>query len=178
MSRLVSILLIVVFGGGCAHLISDGLRGQVNFNLPLNQLFNTPEKFQHSTVMLGGVIVKTNNFPGRTEIELVEKELDYLGYPNRGDNSLGRFTFVRSEFLDPQIYAKGRYVVGAGKVESVRDGKIDQKPYRYPVVFAEEFHLFQNYSSPPNYGPYYGPFGPSFRRGNFGLFFPYNYYFW
>tara|TARA_B100000686_G_scaffold353148_1_gene457584 strand:+ start:2070 stop:2606 length:537 start_codon:yes stop_codon:yes gene_type:complete len=178
MRRLIPVLLAVVFGGGCAHLISDSLRGQVNINLPLKQLFNTPEKFQDSRVMLGGVIVKTNNFPGRTEIELVEKELDHLGYPDRGDISLGRFIFVRQEFLDPQIYAKGRYVVGVGRVESAREGKIDQQPYRYPVVFAEEFHLLQNYSSPPNRGTYYGPLGPGFRRGSFGLLFPYNSYFW
>ena len=178
MNRMIPILLVVVFGGSCAHLISDDLRDQVDFNLPLDELFKTPEKYQNKRVMIGGVIVKTSNFSGKTEIELLEKELDYLGYPNRGDSSLGRFIFVKPEFLDPQIYVKGRYMVGVGKVESVRDGKIDQKPYRYPLVFAEEIHLLSNYYSPLNYGPYYGPYGPNFRRGRLGLLFPYDTYFW
>tara|TARA_B100000686_G_C16728329_1_gene939117 strand:+ start:1249 stop:1776 length:528 start_codon:yes stop_codon:yes gene_type:complete len=162
--------LVLFFNVSCSHSISEDMRKKVDENLSFAQLIESPKKFKGQMVMLGGVIVKTKNFPDRTEVEVINKELDHWGYPDRGDSSLGRFIFTRPGFLDPQIYTKGRYLLGVGKVQGSFQGKVDKQTYLYPVVAAEELHLLRNLSDLNDPGPYYGSYGRFPLWGRLGLF--------
>ena len=58
-------------------------------------------------------------------------------------------------FLDPEIYSKGRKLTVGGKVVGVRPQPLGNRLYRYPVIEAEELHLWPkkvSYARP--YDPY------------------------
>jgi outer membrane lipoprotein len=166
-----SILCFVLFAvmAGCAHPISEDLRKSIDPNASLQIIKQNPNQFTDKNVMFGGVIVATRNFPDKTEIEVIQKSLDSIGYPSRGDETEGRFVFVQQGFLEPEIYSKGRYVTGAGKLAGTQRGKIDNREIQFPVIEVVELRLWEDYSEAPygnySYPYYYGPYG--------GLFFPY-----
>lgn len=160
------ITTLVVIGGifsGCAYPISREMRQQVDPNISLKNVFQAPETYTGSKVILGGVIVAVYNTQGSSEIEVIQKDLDSLGYPRDVDRSLGRFLFRKSGFLEPQIYKKGRKITGAGAVLGVQAGKIGEADYQFPVIDAEELRLLDTYQY--NYDPYpyyWGPYYPGF----------------
>lgn len=173
----VSLLCFVLFAimAGCAHPISEDLRKSIDPKASLPVIRQNPNQFTDKNVMFGGVIVATRNFPDKTEIEVIQKNLDSFGYPSRGDETEGRFVFVKEGFLEPEIYSKGRYVTGAGKLAGTQSGKIDNREMELPVIEVAELRLWEdyskapygNYSYPYYYGPYGGPFSPygiGFRR--------------
>ncbi len=167
------VLLVIL--GGCAHPISENLRKSIDPSVSLPVIKQNPNQFANQNVMFGGVIVATRNFPDKTEIEVIQKRLDHFGYPNRGDETEGRFVFVKQGFLEPEIYSKGRYVTGAGKLAGTQSGKVDSREMQLPVIEVAELRLWEEYSKTPYssyanpyfYGPYGGPFsyyGRGFRR--------------
>lgn len=159
---------------GCAHPISGSFRDQVDEDLAFGRVLQTPERFEGEKVVLGGIIVKTRNFEGWTEIEAVQVPLDCWGYPYSRDDSEGRVIFRYEGYLEPEIYAKNREVTVGGTVAGSKSGKIDEKDYQYPVVKVEEIRLWEDYGYPyygyPYYGyPYgYGYPGPFYGRGFYG----------
>jgi outer membrane lipoprotein len=156
----------------CAHPISGEFRNQVDPDLSISQILQSPNNHIGKKVILGGVIVETRNLENVTEIEVVEKELDYTGYPSFSDQSLGRFVFRKQGYLEPEIYTKDRIVTGGGTVVGTQSGKIGEQEYEFPVIELEEIKLWDDpgYIYPPYYGPYlpgwgiysYYPYGPYF----------------
>jgi outer membrane lipoprotein len=162
---------------GCAHPISRGLRQSVDKDVSLSKIFATPENLAGTRVMLGGKIVETRNLQNRTEIEVIQQFLDLDGYPSRGDKTLGRFVFSQPGYLEPEIYSKGRSITGAGEVRESKAGKVGNRDYVFPVIVAEELHLWDEYYDrphyyDPNYSYFYGSF---FYPYNYGPYSPYYY---
>jgi outer membrane lipoprotein len=149
---------------GCAHPISKGFRNQVDPDLSLNQILQSPNNYVGKKVVLGGTIIQTRNLENVTEIEVVEKDLDCFGYPNFGYESRGRFLFRKQGYLEAEIFTKDRIVTGGGTVVGTRSGKIGEAEYEFPVIEVEELKLWdppvQSYWFPPYaYGPYLtGPY--------------------
>lgn len=159
---------------GCAHPISSSLRKQVDEDLTFQRVLSAPEQFEGKKLVLGGIIVKTRNFDGYSEIEAVQVPLDCWGYPYNRDESQGRVIFRYEGYLEPEIYAKNREVTVGGTIAGTRTGKVDEKEYRYPVVKAEEIRLWEDYGYPYYgypyypYPYYYGYPGPFYGRGFYG----------
>ena len=159
---------VFVIIAGCAHPISDDLRKNIDHSASLETISRNPNRFTNQNVMFGGVIVATRNFPEKTEIEVIQKNLDSLGYPSRGDETEGRFIFVKQGFLEPEIFSKGRYITGAGKLAGTKNGKIGNLEMELPLIEVAELRLWEDlskvpygsYSFPYYYGPYVGPFSP------------------
>jgi outer membrane lipoprotein len=140
----------------CAHPISKGMRETLDPQVSMSGLFESSDSYVGKRVMLGGTIVETRNFPEKSEIEVVQKELDSTGRVSRKDATMGRFIFRQWGYLESEIYSKGRDVIGAGKVVGSQLGKIGDREYQFPVVEAEELHLKEVYpQSPYYYDPYY-----------------------
>ncbi|QPJ65557.1 MAG: hypothetical protein G3M78_09195 [Candidatus Nitrohelix vancouverensis] len=147
---------------GCSHPISQGLRDTLDPALTFDVLNKEAKLHLGSRVMLGGEIVETRILNEGSEIELVQKDLDCLGYPETGDSSQGRYIFKSSKFLEPQIYSKGRRITGVGTIRASHTGKVGEAAYDFPVIELEELHLWEEYSAPVN--PYLDPFYyPSYR---------------
>ena len=101
---------------------------------------------------MGGKIAETRNLQNRPEIEVIQRSLDMGGYPSRGDKTLGRFVFSQpAGYLEPEIYSRGRSITGAGNVMGSKTGKVGHRDYAYPVIEAEELHLWPEYYDRPHY---------------------------
>ncbi len=187
MKRFYLLLIVIsVAFSGCAHPISSGLRAQVDPDVTFVHVLQAPDAFIGKTVILGGVISETRNKQGVTEIEVVEKDLDYLGYPSSADKSLGRFIFRKKGYLESEIFEKGRAITGAGTLVGTHKGKIGETDYEFPVIEVEEIKLWKenvypSYGYPPSYyGPFWRPFWrpyPFYAYRYYGRFYPY-YYGW
>ena len=147
----------------CAHPISENFRSQVDKTISFGAVLKDPGAYIGEKVVLGGIIIETRIFPGRSEVEVVQKDMDRLDYPEYGDLTGGRFIFTRSGFLEPEIYAKGRAVTGGGKVVGHVLKKIGSRDYEYPVIEVEELYLwgkvspYTGYDDPYYWDPYYRP---------------------
>jgi outer membrane lipoprotein len=156
MKQIPVIILVLTTFAGCAHVISPDVRWQVNTGITFQELRKNPDAFKGEIVLLGGVIVSTRNLGKGTLLEVYQTKLDAMGEPIDLDNSEGRFLAVFDEFLDGEIYSKGRKVTIAGVVQGERIGEVGEVPYRYPYLEIREIHLWKK---EPEY-PYY-PYGPS-----------------
>ncbi|PIQ95594.1 MAG: hypothetical protein COV67_14005 [Nitrospinae bacterium CG11_big_fil_rev_8_21_14_0_20_56_8] len=144
---------------GCAHPLSEALRQKVDPQITFTQLIEEPDTYVGKRVLLGGVIVETRNLPDGTEIEVIETRTDGFGYPRDADESEGRFLFYQKGYLESEIYAKGRGIVGVGIVKLAKSGKVGEREYRFPVVEIEQIHLWDSPDrSPYFYPPYWDPF--------------------
>ena len=149
----------------CAHPISKDLRQNLDPSVSVSGLFESPDNYVGKRVMLGGDIVETRNSPNQTEIEVVQKSIDYQGYVSTGNKTQGRFIFRQPGYLESEIYSNGREIIGAGRVVGSHLGKIGDREYRFPVIEAEQLHLQEPVSPYPYYYdpfypyyPYYSPF--------------------
>ncbi len=112
----------------------------------------SPETYIGKMVIFGGTVVMTRNYEEGSEIEVIQRDLDYSDYPMNDDQSSGRFIFLYNGYLESEIYAEGRRVTGAGKVKGVREGKVDEQTYLFPVIEVEELKLWEERIP---YDPYY-----------------------
>ena len=117
----------------------------------------SPETYIGKTVILGGTVVMTRNYEEGSEIEVIQRDLDYSDYPMDDDQSSGRFIFLYNGYLESEIYAEGRRVTGAGKVKGAKQGKVGEKTYLFPVIEVEELKLWEERLpyDPYYYYPYY-----------------------
>jgi outer membrane lipoprotein len=168
--RLLLILFLLLLAS-CAHPISGGFRSQIDPDLSINQILQSPDNHVGKKVVLGGTIVQTRNLENVTEIEVVEKELDYSGYPSSSDQSLGRFMFRKQGYLEAEIYAKSRMVTGAGTVVGTKSGKIGEMEYEFPVIEIEEIKLWD--APDYRYRTYYGPYIPGWGIYSYYPYYPY-----
>ena len=156
------ILLFFIGFIGCSHQFSQEMRKDVDETITFNRLLETQEDFIGKRVMYGGAIVETRVLPEGTEIEVVQKKIDFSGYPEAGDESGGRFIFFKKGFLEPEIYSKGRGVTGVGNFTGTRMGKVGERPYEFPIIELDELKLHEDiernpYFYPPYWDPWYRP---------------------
>jgi outer membrane lipoprotein len=121
-------------------------------------------------VRWGGRIVRVENKANDTWIEVIAKELDGEGRPIESDQSAGRFLVRVEGFLDPAVYQADREVTVYGVVETKVDRTIGERPYTYPMIRAQRFHLWEE-EFPERYG-----YDPWYPRGYF--YDPFYYPYW
>jgi outer membrane lipoprotein len=159
--KLVSVLLLGAVLVGCAHIISKDMLKEVDSEIGFDELRKDPEKYQGKTVLLGGVIVKTENKNEGTLLEIYQTEINYYGEPIDIYISKGRFLAIHEQFLDGEIYRKGRKVTVVGVVHGVEVKKLGEIDYKYPYLIIKEIHLWKE-KQPCESGPYYIKFWEPF----------------
>ena len=107
----------------------------------------------------GGLIVRTENLAELTRMEIVSFPLRHQE-PLLNQPSTGRFWLEVPKFLDPAVFAPGRQITAWGSVLRVEEGHIGAAPYQFPVLRAQEFHLWPLRPIRPA-----GPVGPQFGIG-------------
>jgi outer membrane lipoprotein len=120
------------------------VRKEVDREISFAQIRNAPEDYIGEVVLLGGEIIRARNTTQGTLLFMLQKELDYRGKPRKDDRSEGRFLIQYPLFLDPVIYGSGRLVTIAGRVMGKQVRKIGELDYTYPVLHAEEIHLWHD----------------------------------
>ncbi len=168
--------VITVFLVGCAHPVTQEIREGLDPDIKFESLVEDPKPFIGKRVLFGGVIVVTRNIKDGTELEIVQKNLDSYGQLEAGDYSGGRFLFFNKGYLEPEIYASGRELVGVGKVTGQKSGKVGDYPYNFPVIEVEELHLLDESKLNPSYSTPYYLRNPWYRPFYYGPYWPY--YYW
>ena len=146
---------------GCAHVISKEILKEADQSISFEELSKDPGRYLGKTILLGGVIVKTENKKDGTLLEIYQTELDTYGAPINTDVSQGRFLAMDKRFLDSEIYRAGRKVTVAGVVNGVESKKLGEIDYPYPYLIIKEIHLWKE-EAPLRYGPRYWNFWDPF----------------
>lgn len=111
-----------------------------------------------SLIEWGGVIVSLENLKHSTELQIIAYPLTGSGRPDTDEPPAGRFIAVSAGYLESVDYARGRQVTVSGKIDRLREGKVGQAEYLFPVMLTHEIQLWPKQTS--------GSLSPTF---NFGL---------
>lgn len=125
---------LAIWIDGCANGIADAVRSQVNYTGSFSQLQLKPEAYKGRTVLLGGKIINVEVLKERTDIFVLQLELNGSEQPQNNDQSNGRFIIRTSKFIDPAIYPQGTLITVAGKVTGSEEKYIGQMPYKYTLI--------------------------------------------
>lgn len=152
--------LVSVSLQSCAPAISQQLRDEAGTPPPFQDLIAHPQEYQGRIVILGGYILETQNEPRATVVTILQAPLDFENKPKSRDLSQGRFLITTERFLDPEVYAKDRWITVGGRVAGVREQSVGGTTYRYPIIEAQELHLWPKEVYPPYPPPYYPFYDP------------------
>lgn len=118
---------------------------------------------QGKTAMWGGIIISGKNFKAHTRLEVLAYPVDEDGVPDRQGKPLGRFLAQKQGYLETSEYSEGRYVTVIGPVQALDDGKIGESDYKYPVLTAEQLHLWPTEDSRDTEGQFHFGIGVIFH---------------
>ena len=161
---------------GCASPISENLRNQAE-PLSLTQVRTNPKSTQGLVVIWGGRIINTTNTASGGEIYVLELPLARNERPNYNDTkSTGRFIVMSPEFLDPAAYPRGHLITVAGQTDGVRNERLQNILYKYPVLNVQQIHLWKQRSRDYYYydvspGWYWG-YNPVWWDGGSSWYYP------
>lgn len=165
------LFLIFVFSlfvvSGCAHVISQDLRGEADPSIALRMVQANPQAYKGKVVIWGGEVLETTvQKDGSTVVEVLQRPTGWQGEPDRGEPSEGRFMVREQGYLDPYIFRRGRKITVAGVIEGDLVKPLGEMQYRYPLLFSRQIHLWPEYAyTTPYYYPYYDPYwGPFWWR--------------
>ena len=141
--RRLLILTALALLTACATKPPVSLEG-ANLQLQPQQALADFDKVRGERVAWGGVIVATDNLAEHTRIEV-------LGYPLTKDSARpktenaaqGRFLIRQQGYLETVDYAPGRIVTVSGTLAEIESGSVGEAEYEYPVVQADELHLWK-----------------------------------
>jgi outer membrane lipoprotein len=177
MGKFIAFVLSLAVLSGCAsYPISENLRNQAE-PLSLTQVKTNPKSTQGVVVIWGGRIINTTNTATGGEIYVLELPLARNERPNYNDTkSTGRFIVMSPEFLDPAAYPRGHLITVAGLTDGVRNERMQNILYRYPVLNIQQIHLWRQRSRDYYYydvspGWYWGYY-PVWWDGGSGWYYP------
>lgn len=156
-------LAIVLSVSACAPAISQKLKDEAGIPVTFPDVIVHPDTYQGRVLILGGYILETQNEPRGSVLTVLQTPLDSQDKPKARDLSEGRFLVAADRFLDPEVYVKDRRITVGGRVTGVREQSVGGTTYRYPVIEAQELHLWPKEVPPPPYYPYdpwYDPWYP------------------
>jgi len=166
--NLYSIVLLLIYAfllgamSGCASNLPQEITTPIENSPQISEVLQEIEAHKGELVRWGGSIASIENKKDETWVGVVSRELSRNGRPKSGDETAGRFLAKVSEFLDPEIFKKGRLVTIYGELAGVKDGKIGEQPYTFPVVNSIKAYMWAEYRDPPPYPylhrRYYDPF--------------------
>jgi len=130
-------------------------------------------------MVLGGYILELQNEPVGSVLTLLQAPLDFENKPKSRDLSEGRFVLTTDRFLDPEVYVNDRQLTVGGRISGVREETVGGMTYRYPVIEAQEIHLWPKEVYPPYPPPYYPFYGPGYPWYPWGYpWYPWGYPWW
>lgn len=137
---LVGILLLVQ---GCTYALSPAVRRAADKSATFQKLQADPAAFEGKVLILGGTIAEISGAKQGTVIEVIQRDLDYWGKPERTEKTAGRFYIIHPKQLDPMVYAPGRAITVAGEVQKSGSEAIGSRRDDYPVLLPKELKLWE-----------------------------------
>ncbi|GEA13373.1 Slp family lipoprotein [Alteromonas sp. KUL49] len=158
-------ILSVLFFTGCA-IVPESIKVENEEGLvSYTQAVTTSATSMGKPARWGGVIVGVENKPDKTYVELVHFPLNNYGKPIQRAETIGRFKAELEGFVDPILFEEGRSVTFLGTLDAPLAGMIGEQPYSYPIIQAEDYHMWRK-DSPYHpsglhlnyHGGWYSPF--------------------
>jgi outer membrane lipoprotein len=157
-----NLLLLVVLALNACVTIPQNLRVGEPFATTTPQQAQSGEH-DGERVRWGGVIIHTTTQTNQTCFEVMGLSLDNSAQPQANDQSLGRFIACAKGFYDPALYAAGREVTFAGRIDGTEQQKVGEYEYQFPKLAVDAVHLWPKRSDiiyVPYYDPFWDPFWP------------------
>ncbi len=149
----------LILACGCAPPFTRASLDRVDRTVTFKELWEDPDHYRGTWVMLAGVIIGSRNTADGTFIEVLQRPMGRRGQPLDTDETEGRFIIATTEFLDAAVYNGGRLITVVGEVAGAKVQPLGEMQYRYPVVSARELTLWE-----PGAGPHV-VFGVEFFHG-------------
>lgn len=141
--RLFVFLALVLFCcTACTLPISQPSLDLVDRELTFAALRQDPDRYNGRYLLLGGMIAMVRNSSAGSELEVVQFATDRSGRITTTDKSGGRFLIQVESFSEPAIY-QGRLVTLVGKVAGQKRAPLGEIDYLYPLLTAQELHLWK-----------------------------------
>lgn len=133
---------LILLLSGCAHVISKDLRTKSDLSLTLAQVRQSPEASRGKLVVWDGEIIEASNQEaGTTQIQVFQRPLGWRGEPKETTYSEGRFLVLADNYLDPDVFRRGRRITVAGKIigeEAKPLGEMET------IIFNDTINSFQS----------------------------------
>jgi outer membrane lipoprotein len=156
MKATLAILTATLLVTACS-VISREVRDQAAPAPPFETLIAEADAFRGQTVIMGGYLLEVSNHADGSTLKALQTPLSSSDRPLEKDRSQGRLIITTDQFLDPEIYTKGRQITVAGKIAGSSRAEGDKAPFPYLELEALEIHLWPQTSSRPYPNTYYGP---------------------
>ena len=141
------VTLTILAVAGCAPVISPEALKEVDQNVRFEQVLENPDAYKGKIVLLGGEIIKTENFSDKTVIIVLQRSLGYREKPISEGASRGRFIVSAPGFLDPAIYRPQRKITVIGVVAGEEARSLGEIEYTYPIISKRELHIWPSEDS-------------------------------
>ena len=138
-----TLLAVSFFLAACAGGPKFAL-DKVDTTLTPQQVVSETGMHRGKEVLWGGMIINSTNLEKSTRLEVLAYPLDSDHYPQTDKPPYGRFLLLRDGYLETVDYAPGRLITVAGRIEGTRTGKVDESDYTYPLIQAEQLHLWSS----------------------------------
>jgi len=107
------------------------------------QVAQAPEHYQGQRVLWGGVVVRVENFPDHSAIEILSYPLDSSQRPRIGrKNANGRFMALIPGYVEPLSLPPGAPITVLGTLNGTHAGHVGEATYVFPLVKVEQHHAW------------------------------------
>lgn len=173
MKQLIYFTLICLGLSGCATKLPHAITEAPTPNVTARQAQAEPAKFSGLQVRWGGEVIEVLNQASFTEVLVLGRDLKTDGQPEINGEVDARFVARFAGFLDPAQLTEGKRITVSGSFSGVEERKVGEYPYPYPVVKVKDYHLWpeplpRHYYPYPYYDPWWGYYGPYWRRPYWG----------
>ncbi len=139
--RVILIMAVALLAAGCATAPRFDTAG-IDTALTPAGVAAHPQAGKGRQVLWGGVIIAATNLRDSTELQILAYPLNHAQRPKVGVPPLGRFIAVRQGYLETVDFAPGRQVTVVGPVRGLRNGRVGQMAYVFPVMAAHGLYLW------------------------------------
>ena len=152
---LVPFSLLISLLTGCVSTPDFDI-SQVDRALTPQSVISEPDLSLGKIALWGGTILNTHNLENSTQIEVLAYPLNSSHKPMQESQALGRFIIMQKGYLEPTNYAQGRLLTVLGSISKSQSGKVGESSYTYPVINAQQHHLWSLYDDQSNTSFHFG----------------------
>ncbi|NWF76487.1 MAG: Slp family lipoprotein [Nitrospirae bacterium] len=145
----------------CEPVLRHDIMNTAIRDISFSDINKDPAQFKEKLFVLGGIIVDTKAMPEGSLIEAIYIPVDARGYLKGVSKLHNRFFALfpkENGLLDPLIFSRNREITIAGEFMELRQGKIDEMDYLYPLFIIKEIYLWPETRDYYLYPVYYEPF--------------------
>ena len=155
MKRFYPVLFVLFLLSACADLPKFDT-SKVDRTILPTQVIASPSAHTGKQIIWGGVILSGKNLKESTQLEVLAYPLDDDGWPLRDKKPLGRFIVSQQGYLETADYAKNRVLTVVGTIMGTEKGKVGEASYRFPVILAQQIHLWEQFEQKTSTGFHFG----------------------